>query len=71
LRRKLIALKSSQHFRSGFESLADAIITTDAPGITTAKIDTFPRSRCPRPMFPLDSDARYNEERPPRTVARG
>jgi microcystin degradation protein MlrC len=71
LQRKLIALKSSQHFRSGFESLADAIITTDAPGITTAKIDTFPRSRCPRPMFPLDSDARYNEERPPRTVARG
>ena len=59
LRRKLVAIKSSQHFRSGFEDLAAAIITTDPPGLTTAKLETLPRSKSPRPIFPLDADASY------------
>lgn len=65
LDRKLVALKSSQHFRSGFQDLAAAIITTDPPGLTTLQLDQLPRSRSPRPLFPLDADAAYPEE-PPR-----
>lgn len=57
--RKLIALKSNHHFRSGFEDLAAAIVTTDPPGVTMHDVAVFSRHRCPRPIFPLDSDADY------------
>ena len=57
--RKLIALKSNHHFRSGFEAIAAAIVTTDPPGVTTHDVTAFSRRRCPRPMFPLDPEARY------------
>jgi microcystin degradation protein MlrC len=57
--RKLIALKSNHHFRSGFEAIAAAIVTTDPPGVTTHDVAAFSRRRCPRPMFPLDPEARY------------
>jgi microcystin degradation protein MlrC len=57
--RKLVALKSSQHFRSGFEDLAAAIIPTDPPGMTTVKLETLSRSQTPRPIFPLERDASY------------
>lgn len=59
LQRKLIGLKSSQHFRSGFQSLAAAIIPTDPPGRTTMRLETLPRAHSPRPIFPLDPDAVY------------
>ena len=35
---KIVALKSSAHFRSGFNHLAKAIIAADAPGATTVRI---------------------------------
>ena len=57
--RRLIALKSSQHFRSGFESLAAQIIPTDPPGLTTVQIGRLEYSLVPRPIFPLDDDTRY------------
>jgi microcystin degradation protein MlrC len=59
LQRKLIGLKSSHHFRSGFESLAAAIVTTDPPGVTVHDVTAFRRCRCPRPIFPLDRDVAY------------
>jgi microcystin degradation protein MlrC len=31
---KIVALKSSHHFRAGFESLASGILTADPPGLT-------------------------------------
>lgn len=64
LRRKLVALKSSQHFRSGFEELAAAIIPTDPPGMTTVKVETLARSHTPRPIFPLERDASYGHDNP-------
>ena len=57
--RRLIALKSSQHFRSGFESLAAQIIPTDPPGLTTVQLSRLEYSLVPRPIFPLDHDASY------------
>ena len=58
-RRKIVALKSSHHFRAGFESLAAAILTADPPGLTTQRIETFPRARTRRPIWPLDAHAVY------------
>ena len=57
--RRLVALKSSQHFRSGFESLAAQIIPTDPPGLTTVQVKRLPYTLVPRPIFPLDDDAQY------------
>ena len=37
-----MALKSSHHFRAGFESLASAIVTADPPGLTTQRLRDVP-----------------------------
>lgn len=54
---KLVALKSSQHFRACFEPLAKAIVTADPPGIHTANFSLLPYHRLARPIYPLDPDA--------------
>ncbi|HLW47382.1 MAG TPA: M81 family metallopeptidase [bacterium] len=59
---RIVALKSSQHFRAGFEPVAAQIITTDSPGLTTLDLRTFPYRRIPRPVWPLDEDARFPVE---------
>jgi microcystin degradation protein MlrC len=56
---RLVCLKSSHHFRSGWQLLAEEIITTDPPGLTTTQLDQLPRQRSPRPLFPLDPEAVY------------
>jgi microcystin degradation protein MlrC len=58
-RYKIVALKSSHHFRAGFASIASAILTADPPGLTTQRIETFARARTSRPIWPLDADAVY------------
>ena len=49
-----VALKSSAHFRAGFQDLAGAIVTADPPGLTTLQIEVFPRERAPGPLWPVD-----------------
>ncbi|MEM6708609.1 MAG: M81 family metallopeptidase [Pseudomonadota bacterium] len=56
---RYVALKSSNHFRAGFEHLAQAIVTADPPGLSTNRIDEFPRTRASRPLWPLDERARF------------
>jgi microcystin degradation protein MlrC len=58
-RAKLVALKSAHHFRAGFEPLAAAIVTADGPGLTSRRIEAFPRARTRRPIWPLDPEAEY------------
>ena len=58
-RYKIVALKSSQHFRDGFKNVAKEIITADPPGLTTLHIEVFPRNRKPGPLWPLDPDVSY------------
>lgn len=60
---KIVALKSSHHFRAGFAPIADRIITADSPGLTTLDVTVFPRERTPRPIWPLDADATYEGAR--------
>lgn len=59
-RYRYVALKSSNHFRAGFQDLASAIITADPPGLTTHHIEVFPRQRASQPLWPLDDRASFN-----------
>lgn len=52
---KIIALKSSQHFRAAFQSIAKEIVTVDSPGLSTCDFSSFDYKRIARPVFPLDS----------------
>lgn len=58
-RYKIVGLKSSSHFRAGFNHLAKAIIPADSPGATTLQIQVFPYERIQRPIWPLDAAANY------------
>ena len=58
---KYVALKSSNHFRAGFQELAGAIVTADTPGLTTHKIEVFPRQNTQRRLWPIDPQAVYPE----------
>jgi microcystin degradation protein MlrC len=58
-RYKIVALKSSQHFREGFKDVATEIITADPPGLTTLHIEVFPRMRKPGLLWPIDPEAIY------------
>ncbi len=58
---KYVALKSSNHFRAGFQHLASAIVTADTPGLTTHKIEVFPRQHTARRLWPLHANAHFPE----------
>ena len=49
----IVVLKSSTHFRAGFGDVAHAIVTADAPGVTSMDLAAFPRSASAEPPFPL------------------
>lgn len=59
MRYDIVALKSSNHFRAGFQDIASKIITADPPGLTTHHIEIFPRHHNSRPMWPIDENAEY------------
>jgi microcystin degradation protein MlrC len=50
----ILALKSAVHFRAGFGPIATEIIIADGPGLTSLDLSTFPYTRIPRPMWPID-----------------
>ncbi len=58
---RIVALKSSNHFRAGFQHIAGAIVTADPPGLTTHQIDVFPRQQTSKRLWPLDPGAAYPE----------
>lgn len=58
-RYRIVALKSSNHFRAGFQHLAAAIVTADPPGLTTHHIEVFPRQRTAMPLWPIDPRAEF------------
>jgi microcystin degradation protein MlrC len=51
---RVVAIKSQQHFRGGFQGLAGTIIRTDTPGFTTSNLDSLPFEHIARPIWPLD-----------------
>ena len=58
-RYKIVALKSSQHFRAVFQDLAAEVVTSDAPGLTTLRVDAFARQRPSGLLWPIDPSAAY------------
>jgi microcystin degradation protein MlrC len=59
-RYRIVALKSTQHFRAGFSHLAGTIIRCDPPGITTSNLAQLPYRRVRRPIWPLDNAAEWS-----------
>ncbi len=57
---RYIALKSSNHFRSFFQSRAVEIIITDPPGLMSSNLSTFNYKKIDRPILPLDIDAQFD-----------
>ena len=57
--RRVLVVKSSVHFRAGFEPLAAEIIEVDAPGLSSPDFAALPYRRVRRPVWPLDEDATY------------
>jgi microcystin degradation protein MlrC len=53
-RMRIVAIKSQQHFRGGFQQIAGAIIRADTPGFTTSNLSNLPFEHINRPIWPLD-----------------
>jgi microcystin degradation protein MlrC len=52
--RKLVVVKSAQHFRAAYAPIAAAIIMVDAPGVVARDLSTLPYRKIKRPKWPLD-----------------
>ncbi len=52
--KRVIALKSMQHFRAAFGPIAAKIVVCDSGALCTPRYDHLPYRNVPRPMFPLD-----------------
>lgn len=52
-RYKLVALKSANHFRAGFDPLAKAIVTADGPGLSARDVRLWPYQNLRRPLWPF------------------
>jgi microcystin degradation protein MlrC len=51
---KILAVKSSVHYRAAFEPIARAILEVDAPGLSSSNLGRFAFVNVRRPIFPLD-----------------
>lgn len=58
-----LVVKSRGHFRAGFDEYftPDRIHEVDSPGLTTPNLAQVPFERLPRPVWPLDKDAHWEE----------
>jgi microcystin degradation protein MlrC len=54
-RMRIVAIKSQQHFRGGFQQIAGTIIRADTPGFTTSNLSNLPFEHIHRPIWPLDA----------------
>jgi microcystin degradation protein MlrC len=55
--KKIVVVKSSQHFYAAFAPLASRIIYCDSPGSLSSDYSMLPFENLRRPMWPLDVDA--------------
>ncbi|QOT78218.1 M81 family metallopeptidase [Cupriavidus basilensis] len=56
-RKKIIVVKSSQHFYASFSKVASHVIYAGAPGAVTLDLTTLPYRKVRRPKWPLDAAA--------------
>ncbi len=62
--RRLIIVKSSNHYRAGFDGIADQLWHVASPGAISLDFTTVPYTRMAGPMFPLVEDP-WAETGPP------
>lgn len=53
--RKVVVVKSSQHFQSSYSKIAKKVIYVGAPGTVTLDLSTLPYRKIRRPKWPLDA----------------
>lgn len=61
----LLVVKSTNHFRAGFASIASHTVLSDPPGVTGEDLSVYPWARLRRPIWPLD-DIRLEVRAQPR-----
>ena len=54
--KRVVALKSMQHFRAAFEPIAGKVIVCDSGALCTPDLTKLSYKRVRRPIFPLDRD---------------
>ena len=59
-RYRVVALKSQNHFLSGFEPIAAEIIRCDPPGWTPGNVSALDYRRVRRPVWPLDEGVTWD-----------
>jgi microcystin degradation protein MlrC len=60
--KKIVALKSMQHFRAAFEPIASRVLVCDSGALASPDLRKFSFHRVPRPIHPLDPVPSYNPE---------
>jgi microcystin degradation protein MlrC len=55
--KKIVAIKSMQHFRAAFEPIAGQVIVCDSGALCTPQYNRLPYQNVARPIFPLDVDS--------------
>jgi microcystin degradation protein MlrC len=60
--KRVVALKSQQHFRAAFAPLAGKIVVADGGGLSTADLSRFPFTRVRRPLYPLDPEMTFEPQ---------
>jgi microcystin degradation protein MlrC len=60
---RTVVVKSRGHFRAGFDEFfkPDQVFEVDTAGLTSPAIERIPFRNLPRPVFPLDPDAQWQE----------
>lgn len=54
--KRLVVVKSSNHYRAGFEAVADHLWPVATPGTMTARFEDLPYSKIDRPRYPMTPD---------------
>jgi microcystin degradation protein MlrC len=54
--KRIVAVKSMQHFRAAFEPIASQVIVCDSGALATLDYAQLPFARRPRPLFPFEQD---------------
>ena len=54
-----VVVKSPHCQHHMFDEGAELVINVDAPGSSSANLPSLGHTRCPRPVFPLDADVRF------------
>jgi len=58
---RTVVVKSRGHFRGGFDEFfpPERVIEVDTPGLTSPVLERLAFKGLPRPVFPLDADAKW------------